>query len=127
VALTEEIARRILSYIRAGVFDYVAAEAAGVSDRTFYDWIARGEGRHPSRPPTSRLRAFARDVRTAKAEARVFAEIRVHEKRPEYWLTHAARSKPEREGWTEPPPDGQSEVGLLEKIVLSLPPDRPSD
>jgi hypothetical protein len=120
IALTEETSGTILAYMRAGAFDYVAAEAAGVPARTFYDWIARGEGRHPSRPPTRRLRAFAQAVRTARAEARLAAEVRVHRDRPQYWLAHAARSKPDREGWTDPPPSEQESTGLLESIVRSL-------
>ena len=101
VGLTEEIAQTILTYIRAGAFDYVAAEAAGISDRTFRDWIARGEGRGP-RPGTPELVAFAIDVRTARAQVRAAAEIRIFQEHPEYWLAHVARTKEDREGWTEP-------------------------
>jgi hypothetical protein len=101
VSLTKEIATTIVSYIRAGAYDYVAAEAAGVSARTFHDWVARGEDRHPSRAATPRLRAFAQEVQKARAEARLAAEIRVHRERPTYWLSRVARTKPEREGWTD--------------------------
>jgi len=101
-ALTEEIAQTILTYVRAGAFDHVAAEAAGISARTFRDWIARGEGTHPTRAPTAKLRRFAAEVRRAKAEARAAAEIRVYRERPASWLAHAARSKPDQEGWTTP-------------------------
>ncbi len=104
VALTKKIEDTILSYIRAGSYDYVAAEAAGISDRTFRDWIARGEGRS-MRPSTPRLRTLAKAVRTAKAEARIDAEVRVHREHPTYWLPRAARTKPDREGWTEPAPE----------------------
>ncbi|HEX9204146.1 MAG TPA: hypothetical protein VF964_09300 [Vicinamibacteria bacterium] len=120
LSLDEETSQTILAYIRAGAFDHVAAEAAGVPARTFYDWMTRGEGRHPSRPPTRQLRAFAQAVRTARAEARVAAEVRVHRERPAYWLAHAARSKPDREGWTDPPVSEQESMGFLEGIVRSL-------
>lgn len=103
VSLTPEIEHTIVSFIRAGGFDHAAAEAAGISARTFYDWIQRGEGKHPSRPPTRKLRAFAQAVSRAKAEARVGAEVRVYKERPAYWLAHAARSKPDREGWSKQP------------------------
>jgi hypothetical protein len=59
-----------VTYVRAGAFDYVAAEAAGVSARTFSDWMARGEGRHPTRVPTPKLRAFAREVARARPRHR---------------------------------------------------------
>jgi hypothetical protein len=102
VALTKQVQATIVAYIRAGAFDHVAAEAAGISARTFRDWMARGEGRHPTRPPTARLRAFAQAVRTAKAEARVVAETRVYKEQPARWLSRAARTTPERQGWTDP-------------------------
>ena len=102
VALTEEIAQKIVDYTKAGAFDYVAAEAAGISARTFRDWIARGEGTHPTRASTPKLRRFAQRVAQAKAEARTSAEVRVHRDQPASWLAHAARSKPDREGWTTP-------------------------
>src|SRR5947209_4968597 len=76
VTLTEQIVDTIVSYVRAGAFDHVAAEAAGISARTFRDWMARGEGRG-SRASSRKLRAFAERVREAQAEARAGAEIRV--------------------------------------------------
>lgn len=105
VALTEEREQLILQFIRAGGWDHAAAEAAGVSLRTFRDWISRGEGTHASRSSTPKLRRFAQAVRTARAEARIGAEIRVYRDRPAQWLSHAARSTPEREGWTTPGPE----------------------
>lgn len=108
VKLTPEIQHTVVSYIEAGAWDYVAAEAAGIDERTFRDWIARGEHRHPSRSPTPELEAFARAVREAKARARAAREITVADKEPRFWLSHAARSRPGREGWSEPidAPDG---------------------
>src|SRR5207249_6079969 len=103
VSLTPEIAEQILELIRAGVWDYVAAEAAGISDRTFYEWIQRGEGEHPTRPRTRKLQRFAEGVRRAKAEARAAGEIRLHRENPGRWLSYVARSRPGREGWTHPP------------------------
>ncbi len=105
IGLTPEIERRILAYIEAGAFDYIAAEAAGIDDRTFRDWMARGEGRHPSRPWTPELERFAAHVREAKARARAGREIEVAEQDPKFWLGRAARSRPGREGWTDPVPD----------------------
>jgi hypothetical protein len=102
VKLSTDIERTILSYIEAGAFDYVAAEAAGIDERTFRDWMARGEGRHPTRIRTRELTEFASRVREAKARARASREIVVADKDPRFWLAHAARSKPGREGWTDP-------------------------
>ncbi len=102
VKLTPEIERTIVNFIEAGAWDYVAAEAAGIDARTFRDWIARGEARHRSRSATPRLVAFAREVREARARARAAREIEVARHEPKFWLSHQARSKPDREGWTEP-------------------------
>jgi hypothetical protein len=41
-------------------------------------------------------------VREAKARARAAREIVVADKEPKFWLSHAARSRPGREGWSEP-------------------------
>lgn len=102
--LTDEVWNIIVAYVRAGTYDHVAAEAAGISVRTFHDWIARGEGRSPRRS-SALHREFAAAVGKARAEARLAAETRVHQSNPTFWLSHAARSKPGREGWTEPVAD----------------------
>jgi hypothetical protein len=101
VGLTQEIWDTIINYTRGGAMAYVAAEAAGVEVRTFREWVQRGEGRHPTRTATSKLRRFAREVRQAQAEARVAAEIRANQEDVKFWLRHVARSRPGREGWTE--------------------------
>jgi hypothetical protein len=55
------------------------------------EWIARGEGRS-QKSATPKLRAFAKDVRRAQAEARASAEVRVHERQPATWLRTEAAS-----------------------------------
>lgn len=102
VKLSPDIHRIIVAYVEAGSFDYVAAEAAGIDERTFRDWIARGEGRHPTRRKTPQLASLAAAVREARAKARASREIIVADRDPKFWLQHAARSKPGREGWSEP-------------------------
>jgi hypothetical protein len=102
VSLTREREETILGLIRQGVFDSVAAEVAGVSPRVLRDWVARGEG-GSSRLSTPKLAAFARNYRKAKAEARAVAESTAFREHLIFWLTHAARSTTEREGWTELP------------------------
>lgn len=101
VALTPEIQDVIVSYIAAGAFPHAAAQAAGISPRTFFDWMARGRDEHPTRTATPKLRAFARKVDEARAQARIAAEIRVYREHPKHWLKHAARSRPDSDGWTE--------------------------
>lgn len=107
--LTPEVAQTILAYIEAGAWDYIAAEMAGVSARTVREWIRRGEGKDPDRPPTPDLEKFARDWRTAKAKARGVREMQVADSRPGYWLERTARSEPGRPGWGAPLPGSEDE------------------
>jgi hypothetical protein len=102
VSLTDEIEQTILTYIRAGAFAYVAAQAAGISPRTFFDWLNRADGKPGARPSTPRLRLFAERVRIAEAEARVGAEVRVYRDNPAQWLRNVARTHGELEGWSDP-------------------------
>jgi hypothetical protein len=103
VSLTPEIQATIVGLLREGVFLHVATSIAGVSNRTVDDWIARGEGRHPSRAPTPKLRVFAREVRMARALVRIDAETRVFREKPKIWLRDSARSTEYDDGWTAPP------------------------
>jgi hypothetical protein len=105
ISLTPEIEERICTLIQGGVFLRPAALAAGIPARTFEDWMARGEGRHPTRSSTRRLRAFAQRVRTAQAIARAGAEAKVYRENPLKWLARAAPSTPADEGWRDPPPE----------------------
>jgi hypothetical protein len=115
IKLTPEAEAQLLAYIEAGAADYIAAEAAGIDARTYRDYMARGLGTHSSRPSTPRLARFAEAVTEAKARARAAREIQAAEHHVPFWLTHMARSKPGREGWTDPVPDDQggSTLGLL--------------
>ncbi len=138
IKLTPDTEAIILSFIEAGAADYIAAEAAGIDQRTFRDYLQRGQGLHPSRPSTPQLEQFAKAVMEAKARARAAREIQAAEHHVRFWLTHMARSRPGREGWTDPveaDQDGQPPAPyqpsmeeaaetlrvLVEAGVLSLP------
>src|SRR6266508_3309720 len=122
VSLTPEIQATIVGLLRKGVFLHVAASVAGISHRTLDDWIARGEGRHPTRLSTPKLRRFARDVRVAQALVRIDGEIWVFRKKPAVWLRHAARTTPEQPGWTAAPRGGPAAAagGLLLELIDEL-------
>lgn len=125
VSLTDEIHRTIVMCLRAGAFLGTAASVAGISGRTLSDWLARGEDRHSSRPGTPPLRRFAREVRSAQAEARASAEARVFEEDPLHWLRHAARTEGELEGWSEPRPRTEQEADeRVAEFIESLERDR---
>jgi hypothetical protein len=126
--LNEEQKSLILSAVEAGATDHVAAQAAGISPRTFRELRQRAEGRHPERPSTPELRAYFARVDESIARARLKREIEVARTDAKFWLGHRARSKPGLEGWTEPVPDGSGDEGPvhvtdlaeLQEIVTSL-------
>jgi len=66
--LTPDVAERIVALVRDGAPLSVAAVGAGVPERTFWEWMSRGEGRDPQRPVTPLYAEFAQRVRQAEAE-----------------------------------------------------------
>jgi hypothetical protein len=98
---------RVLSYIRAGGYPLIAAEAAGVPSEVFLQWIAWGENQSAGEP----YAGFARGVRQAAAQGRLVAELAVHEKDPKYWLAHGpGKETGNNPGWTaEARPSGAVE------------------
>jgi hypothetical protein len=96
-ALTPEVARLIVSYVRAGGYPHVAAEAAGVPREVFEEWLRRGEERG-GRPP---FREFRRDLLQAHAQARLKAEVAALEDRPLDWLKFGpGKETAAAGGWT---------------------------
>ncbi len=94
--LDAKVVEQVISYIRAGAYDWVAAQAAGLDRHTFRNWMRRGEqGEQPF------LAFFAR-VGRARAEARIVREIKVAEKDPLAWLRLGpGRERPGEPGWTD--------------------------
>jgi hypothetical protein len=100
--LTPQVQERICSFIRAGGFAHVAAEAAGVPRAVFDDWLERGQP-HPGRRAPKLYRDFCRAVRQAQAEARLAAELKLLEKNPLQWLKCGpGRETATAAGWTAP-------------------------
>jgi hypothetical protein len=103
--LTAEVSRAICEAVSRGSFDWVAAEAAGVSRRTMAYWLELGvdveagtfRGVHGSE-----YLQFLRDVRTARAQARVLAEHEVFSRNPLAWLRYGpGREREGAPGWTQ--------------------------
>ena len=95
--LTPEVHQQIVAFIRAGAYDWVAAEAAGIGKSTFYRWLERGAAR-----AAEPHRTFLVDVRQARAQSRVAAETEVRRDQPLAWLRYApGRERPGAPGWTE--------------------------
>ncbi len=92
-----ETHRAIVAAVRAGSFDWIAAEASGISKATLKRWMRLGETTR--REP---YRTFATDVRQARAQARLSAELEVRRNEPFAWLRFGpGRERPDEPGWTE--------------------------
>ena len=95
--LSPEVHQQIVAIIRAGSYDWVAAEAAGIGKSTYYRWMERGEA-----SAAEPYRSFWSAVRQARAQARVAAEIEVRRDNPFNWLRYGpGRDRAGEPGWTE--------------------------
>jgi hypothetical protein len=94
--LTSDLSRRIVAGIRAGGFPQVAASAQYVNARLLERWLRLGRRKNAEEP----YRSFACDVEAAQAQARLRAEMGVHEKDARTWLKHGpGRDLPGKPGW----------------------------
>lgn len=110
--LTAEVRQLIVAAIRAGAWDYIAAEAAGIDDSQFYRWMVRGKEQ-----PKSIYGQFRREVEQAYGQARLAAELRVHQERPFEWLRSGpGRERTGRPGWS----DHQISVELQQGPTVNL-------
>jgi hypothetical protein len=98
--LTAELQRDICAFVRAGAYDYAAAEACGISRRAFFEWLERGE-RESKRGRAPVYVQFARAIRRAQAQARVSAEVTVKKVDPKWWLSRMHRERPDAPGWND--------------------------
>jgi len=95
--LTPERRAGIVAAIRAGAFDWIAAEANGIDRQTFKLWMRTG-----ARKKREPYLSFVRDVRAARAQARLAAEIEVRRDQPFAWLRFGpGRERDGEAGWTE--------------------------
>lgn len=95
--LTPERHKAIVAAIRAGSFDWIAAEANGIDRQTLKLWMRTG-----IRKKREPYLSFVKDVKTARAQARLSAEIEVRKDQPFNWLRFGPGREREGEaGWTE--------------------------
>jgi hypothetical protein len=94
--LTKALIATISATIQAGAFDYVACEAAGIHQASFYQWLIDAE-----QPDANPLKVeFSESIATARAAARLDAEHRVFTEKPDVWLLRGpGRERPGRPGW----------------------------
>ena len=121
--LTPELQETLVSYVRQGAYDWVAAETVGIGRTTFYRWMAEGEAK-----PRGKYREFWVKVSRARAEARTLAETTVRRENPLAWLRYGpGREKAGQPGWTETHEITGSAGGPIEWVVTypdkKTPPD----
>lgn len=119
--LTPALQAEIVSFIRAGGYPHVAAEAAGLPRHVFARWLRRGR-----RGDTPAFRDFERAVREAAAQARLDAEANVRKGKPLDWLKAGpGKDSADNPGWTNPgkpptSPAGGADMESLRAQMLHL-------
>jgi hypothetical protein len=114
--LTAALQSRIVAAIRAGGYAHIAAEAAGIGRRTFWRWLKLGRGKKASEP----YAAFAVEVRSAEAQARLCAEVHVLKDDPRIWLEHGpGRETRGNPGWSSPVKAVEPERGADKNLFLN--------
>ncbi len=95
--LTPALHSQIVASIRSGGYVHVAAEAWGIPQGIFEEWLVRGD-RQGAREPYASLAA---EVRTARAQARLRAETEAFKRDARSWLEHGpGRETMGNPGWT---------------------------
>lgn len=110
-SLTKEDMDQLTQNIMGGMFPHVAAQAMGITNRTFWRYMEVGKAAHEKISDNKRLDSdyerkcfeFWRVVDMAAAVARGECEQVVKGKDPEKWLRYGpGRDRgPENPGWTE--------------------------
>lgn len=106
--LTKEVTERAVQAIKAGNYNVVAAQFAGVTERTFYSWIEKGEsaerksldGETLTDDEASYLH-FLQSIRSARNELEVRHTLSVNKAAEKDWRAAAwflERSFPSRWG-----------------------------
>lgn len=92
--LTAEIQDRVLTALRAGNYSYIAAEYAGISERTLRRWLQMGQ-----EAKRGQYREFWLAVQKAERDAEVRAVAMMHKHMDEHWqaaMAYLERRYPER-------------------------------
>lgn len=69
--LTDELQSELCKLIQTGSYAEIAAAYVGIGESTFYDWMQRGDGTHPTRRSSRRFVEFAESVKRAEAAREV--------------------------------------------------------
>jgi hypothetical protein len=112
--LTDVISTRICDLVRVGHFKRVAAQQAGIDERTLYQWIEKGDPNHPA--TRTIYRQFRQALEAAEAESEIILLDKITKQgTPRDLLEVLARRFPER--WAR-------KIGL-EAVGAGTTPDNP--
>ncbi len=106
----------IVAYVRAGGYPHVAAEAAGVPQELFEEWLRKGEAGRPLK-----YKQFVEALRQAEAQARLAAEAKALKEKPMDWLKAGpGKETAARPGWSAL---AKPHAGAVKETPLLLRPD----
>ena len=121
--LTPEVQEKIVQVIRAGNYAVVAAAYAGISEKTFYEWLQKGEA-----APESTYGKLRQSIKKAEAdsEAEAVAQIKLAARDPKNWvagMTWLERRYQKR--WSRT--DRQEHSGAIKIVMIDETSDKETD
>ena len=100
--LTPKTLSQILLMVRCGVYHHHAAKAAGITPRTWRDWLDKGEDDIEGNRNSAYAQLFLL-INKAEGEALVLKTIEAVNDDPKFYLTHGpGKAKQGREGFAPP-------------------------
>jgi hypothetical protein len=117
--LSRRVEDKAVQMVLAGCFDWIGAQAAGISARTFARYMERGAADDEAGLTRSPFRRFYLRIREARAAARARAEYHVNRDQPLAWLRYGpGRERPNEPGWTDNPEIVRGDAGQAFVLVL---------
>lgn len=112
---TPETRARILDYLRRGLFAESAARLAGISERTFYEWLERSDAGDPE------FAGFSAAVKRATDEAEDDALRRIREGSPGWQGSAWFLERRLRDRWHPPRVDTGPAAGTTVTVNMTGP------
>lgn len=119
--LTPQLVDKITAYVRAGGHAHVAAEAAGIPQEVFWEWMLKGDRLRRKRSKDNHLyQALWQKVLEARGQAQLRAEIKALEEDPLAWLKFGpGKETKTRTGWSGLPRPLVNESNTQVNVLLA--------
>lgn len=124
--LTPEVQEKIRGLISKGSYAKTAAEAAGIPEQRFYDWMDKGEqGKEP-------YKSFRESIKKAEAEAEAHASERVYSGKKQWvaaatWLERVKRERWSRSDRVAVDASGTIKVEVIDYFANAKPKESQAD